>query len=306
MSKLYKDRLVNVKRGSDQSIICQCPACAAMGEDQVNKNHLKIFKTGAFSCVKYQGDKDHNKIIYNMLFDADGDDYIIDNFGIQKPNYVKFYPEETLLKLVKNHDYWINRKISIDVLDMLEGGLAPSDEKGKLSGRYCFPIRDLNRKIIGFSGRLATYNTFAPKWKHLFKVGDVAYPFHITKPYIEKEKSVILVESIGDMLALMTHGIFNVLVIFGLHIKSKVISALISSNPNKIIISTNNDSDKQGAGNKAALKIHSKLYNFFDQSRLEVYIPKSKDWGEANELGTQELLELRKKIDEEREKYISQ
>lgn len=290
MSKLRTEKLTNVQRMQDGGIVCQCPACAQMGEDRTQKNHLKIFKNGAFSCIKYQNDKQHNKLIYKLVFDSGDNEEIIDDY---KPtvSQVKFYPESILDKLIKDHSYWLNRNISLDVLEKMQGGIAAKDEKSKLSGRYCFPIRDLNNKIVGFSGRLVANNEFSTKWKHLFKVRNVAYPFNFAEKYIKESRCVVLVESIGDMLALMSHGINNVLVIFGLNIQSKMIGALISADPLKIIISTNND--KNAAGNDASKKIIYKLRHFFDESRLEIHLPQSKDWGEATK---EEIEELKQKI----------
>ena len=57
---------------------------------------------------------------------------------------------------------------------------------------------------------------------------------------IYKNKEVILVESIGDSMALYENGYKNNLVTFGLDVSQKLMTTLITLNPEKIIISTNN------------------------------------------------------------------
>ena len=111
---------------------------------------------------------------------------------------------------------------------------------------------------------------------------------------IIKSKSVVITESIGDNLALLKHNINNSIVIFGLNLSSKTMKFLIETNLNHIIISTNNDIDKNSAGNKAAEDIKKKLLNFFDEKRIHVMLPKSKDWGCSSEL---DILAFKDQID---------
>ena len=72
-------------------------------------------------------------------------------------------------------------------------------------------------------------NASRPKWKHLGKKSQWIYPYYspnirkdIHDSILEKE-SVILVESIGDMLNLFQHGIYNVLVTFSTVISSPLL-----------------------------------------------------------------------------------
>ena len=82
---------------------------------------------------------------------------------------------------------------------------------------------------------------------------------------------------------------YNSIVIFGLNISSKLMKFLIESNPNHIIISTNNDIEKNSAGNKAAEDMKKKLLNFFDERRIHIMLPKSKDWGESSQSDIEEF-----------------
>ncbi len=59
-------KLENVDRKPDGSVVARCPACAKKGGDQTNKNHLKIYPDGSFSCAANQGDKAHNREILTL------------------------------------------------------------------------------------------------------------------------------------------------------------------------------------------------------------------------------------------------
>lgn len=67
MSESYIDRskLDNTRsRGDD--IICACPACREDGKDRAGDN-LKIFASGAYSCIAHPRDGDHNRRIFALV-----------------------------------------------------------------------------------------------------------------------------------------------------------------------------------------------------------------------------------------------
>ena len=145
-----------------------------------------------------------------------------------------------------------------------------------------FPVYDDEGLIIGIDGR--TIFDATPKWKKLGYKLDWIFPLFAI-PEISKTGEVILVESIGDTLALYDAGIKNVFCLFSVKISSKVISKLIELGVKKIIIATNNDKDNEinprtrEAGNQAAIKIREKLLNFFDDSVIHIKLPIKKDFG---------------------------
>ena len=87
---------------------------------------------------------------------------------------------------------------------------------------------------------------------------------------VEEQKEIILIESVGDMLSLWEAGIKNSMVIFGLDVSVPQLNALIRRDPNKIIISLNNDEKNNSAGNLAAEKLKRKLLKYFDVKRKKV------------------------------------
>ena len=214
---------------------------------------------------------------------------------IEKPkaltSQVQYFDKSLLLKLAKNDDYWNNRGISSSTLAPFCGGLAST---GKMYNRYTFPIFDNKDNIIGFSGRdVAPFSLEGrPKWKHIGDKKEWVYPLKVNLQDIRSRKKIILVESIGDMLALRENGISNSVVTFGLNISAKIIYSLIALNPYKIIVAFNNDSDNNGAGNEAAVVAKNKLLNYFDKSQVSINLPLgAKDFGDLNLFDKSKILE---------------
>lgn len=282
--RLDLSRLINVKRQPDGSIQCQCPACAVEGNDKTGKNHLRVYGSGAFNCILHGQDKIHNRAIraylVNTALDDNPDIVYIDPEPTIKVD--KVYPEDTLSKLMPIYDYWIDRGAKPEVLRKLEGGLAPEDEKSKLSNRFIFPIRGSDNRIYGFTGRLTQDNSFAPSWKHLGKKGSFIFPARrLSEPHIRANSQVILVESVGCVLALAGAGIWNTICLFGLNLSSKQLAYLLSLGVKQIVIATNNE--ESGIGNRAADRLQDRLSAFFTPENLIIHLPYDKDFMEMSQ-----------------------
>lgn len=292
-------KLINPQRTSDGGWICACPACQKEGKDLHGRNHLKIHKNGAFGCAVDQSPA-HDRLIYQLLKDPSAQ--VIEYIDPEpRLNVERIYPEDSLAKLIPDYSYWFNRGMKEAVLRKLECGLASSEEKGKLSGRSVFPIRNLDGQIMGFTGRLVGESSFAPKWKHLVRSSKTVYPWNVNGEAIRKQKVAVLVESVGDLLALMSHDINPVLCIFGLNLNGLIISTLIGEDIKKVVISLNRDDDPKKA-QAASEKIHRKLLNFWAPDRVINRPPSEgwKDWGkcaEGGEAGAAELAQFKKEID---------
>lgn len=189
-------------------------------------------------------------------------------------NDIKKFDKSLLIKLDKNHDYWMGRGISKHIIEEFKGGVALN---GRMANRYVFPIFNERHDLVGFSGRTLFKNTKSPKWKHLGKKSLWCYPVFLNQESIIEEKEVILVESIGDMLALFNSGIRNVIVTFGLDISSAIIEYLLKVDVNRIYISFNNDINNNNSGNIAAQEGKEKLINYFDESQISIALPESKN-----------------------------
>lgn len=201
---------------------------------------------------------------------------------------IKTFDPSCLSRLQDSHWYWVARNIKEETVKIFTGGIAM---KGKMAERYVFPIFDFQKNLVGFSGRDLSNLKTRPKWKHIGNKSNWVYPATICEKEITKLKEVIIVESIGDMLALYNVGIENVLVSFGLNIGGGIIKFLLKKDCKKIIIAFNNDVANNLAGNEAAEKEKEKLSIYFDPGQIEVRLPQKKDFGEMTK---EEILDWKK------------
>jgi DNA primase len=203
--------------------------------------------------------------------------------SIEKIEMDEIYPEDCLSKLLPHYKFYNDRGISDETLKKLKGGFATN---GKLNKRFIFPIYNEFNQIHGFSGRDMTSSEGRPKWKHIGKKKSWIYPLYAnkeTKTAIQEKDSVILVESIGDLLKLNERGYYNTLVTFGLDLPNKLIFSLISLNPSKVILSLNNDSgSSRNRGLEASIKNYLKLLNYLEPDKILICLPTAKDFGEMS------------------------
>lgn len=197
------------------------------------------------------------------------------------------FNSDLLKDLLPSFAFYKNKGISEKTLREFNGGVKTC---GKLNNRFVFPIFDENKKIVGVSGRdLLNNSETRPKWKILGKKNNFIFPAHLSGNEIELKSEVVLVESIGDALALYDAGIKNILVLFGTKVSKAIVLYLIRQNVNKIIIATNNDVDSStNWGEEAAKNIYKQLLNFFDSSKIEIRLPAKNDFGTMSK---EEILE---------------
>jgi 5S rRNA maturation endonuclease (ribonuclease M5) len=105
------------------------------------------------------------------------------------------------------------------------------------------------------------------KWKHNlgFKSQEHLYNFWFAKDYIQKSKSIILVESPGNVWRLEEAGIHNSVAIFGSSLSDKQKLLIDSSGAMNIILLMDNDD----AGQKAVKQITEKckkIYRIYSPS----------------------------------------
>jgi len=199
------------------------------------------------------------------------------------------YPEEALDRLLPHYKFYNSKGISDETLKFYKCGLATT---GAMNNRYVFPIYNDTAKICGFSGRDASNGANRAKWKHMGRKTSWSYPLYLgagsklqVLEAIDQKKEVILVESIGDSMALFENGYKNNLVTFGLDASPKLMTTLITLNPEKITIATNNDSSAdRNRGLESAVKIFIKLLKYFDIDSLTIKPPLKNDFGKMHEL----------------------
>lgn len=206
----------------------------------------------------------------------------------------KTFPDSILDRLLPNYSFYMKKGVSQQVLEYYRCGLATN---GKMYQRLVFPIFNDAGQISGFAGRdmLDSPERKKKKWKILGQKKNFKYPFNICKngkfPFRNKvlnADTVILIESIGDSLALSEAGLTNHLVCFGTAISPAVLSCLTSSNCQRILLCFNNDKfkddgddreDGKNPGEKAGEKAKTVLNRYFyDRDIVICELPK-KDFG---------------------------
>jgi hypothetical protein len=207
----------------------------------------------------------------------DVDEFSVSSHAPAKLQMPRKFDKNVLLRLSKDTEYWEGRGISAKTLERFGGGVA---NVGKMANRYVFPIYNCKGEIVGFSGRdLLEYPTKdRMKWKHIGDAGQWVYPAFLNAETIRRSQAVILVESIGDMLALFNTGIENVLCIFGVNLGAGIINFLLKIDAQSICIALNNDTNSL-VGNTRALEIEQQLHNYFDSEQVAVCLPEKKDFG---------------------------
>lgn len=205
-----------------------------------------------------------------------------------KLKFEKFFPQDSLDGLLPNNFYWNERGITDETLSDFNCGLS---SEGKMYQRYVFPVFNKNQRIIGMAGR-SVNNSRSPKWKLLGGKQNFIYPFFnkdksenfACQNSINQLKTVILVESIGDMLKLWQNDIKNVLVLFGTSLSSKLKCHLVSLNLENVIVATNNDEKDdslfgENVGLDSAKKIKSKLSKIYNKEKIKICLPNKNDFG---------------------------
>lgn len=109
--------------------------------------------------------------------------------------------------------------------NMLEvSGLFKKNDRGYLYDAYrnrvIFPIKDIHGRVIGFGGRIIDDSSQEAKYINspktsVYEKGRNLYGLDITRKYITRENSAILVEGYLDALALFQAGVKNVCACLG-------------------------------------------------------------------------------------------
>lgn len=244
------------------------PSCLA-----VNK------KTGQW---KDWGSTDHGSLEYLIKITTGGKiDFqpIINDVDDLKEEISISFNKEEIKALLPSYSFYNKKGISNETLKLFQGGFC---QGGKMYNRFVFPIYNRSgMELVGLAGRAILENPV--KWKLMGKKTKWSYPLFVSESQIIQKKSVILVESIGDLLSLYESGIKNVLVLFGTAISNHMISEIITLCVSRIIIATNNDSQKNiNAGQIAAQKIKEKLSCWFSTSSVDICLPEQNDFGDMS------------------------
>ena len=209
--------------------------------------------------------------------------------------------------------YFIDRGFSSEILIKYDVGECISDGK-EMHDRAVVPVYDVSHQyMVGCSGRsifnicnkCSSYhqdNNNCPdndykwqysKWKHNkgFKTQDYLYNLWYAKDYIQQNKSVILVESPGNVWRLEEAGIHNSVALFGSVLQDKQKLLLDLSGAMSIYVLMDNDE----AGKKASEKIYEKCHKTYNIYNIDI------DHPDVAEMSVEEVKEII--VPQIREKY---
>ena len=194
----------------------------------------------------------------------------------------EIYPESILDNLLPHYKFYINKGINKAVLEKLKGGLAT---RGQMYQRFVFLFIMNTIKymvfLVGICLRKKA-NQNGSIWG--VKVAGFTQLTPLLTFNESSQDHVIIVESIGDCLNLMTQGFDNVLVSFGLDISSKLLCSIVKFGFSNVILSLNNDMNKSdNRGMQASIKNYLKLLNYFDKDNVKICLPIKNDFGDMNE-----------------------
>ena len=157
--------------------------------------------------------------------------------------------------------YFIQRGFDPKVLDRYDVGDCVKEGK-EMFNRAVVPIYDTDyRYMIGCTGR-TTIDGTKPKWRHNsgFKAEENLYNFWYAKEIIQKTKTVILVESPGNVWRLEENNIRNSVALFGSNLNDKQKMLLDTSGAMKLVVIMDSDDAGEKARNQIDRKC-SKIYN---------------------------------------------
>ena len=162
-----------------------------------------------------------------------------------------------------------------------------------LNDRIVFPIRDLDGKIIAYTGRTlwnhkdengvpSWERIGAPKWKHIGRSSHSFFDAYRAQHAIRNAKSVLLCEGVLDVLKLEQAGVQIALACFGISLSNLQKQLLSQLGVTKIWLG--GDSDE--AGQKGFNKVYRRLNGMFNVKKVQLV---SKDWGDMTVPEIQEL-----------------
>ncbi len=231
-------------------------------------------ETGSFTDLlkKSLGEKAEEKIKNLDFSNSD----VPDRFKMDKLHMSKKFSLDDLGTVIRNYNFYNKRGISEETQKLFDVSVCMS---GKMCRRVVFPIYEPSGEVLGFAGRSIFPNDI--KWKKTGETKNWRYPLFLSEEFIKSTKEVILVESIGDCLALWDAGIKNILCLFGIKLLKGVKQELLRLSPKKVYICTNNEPDNHSRGNNAAKLIYKDLAMFFNEDKLEIKLPPQKDFGDC-------------------------
>lgn len=257
-----------------------------------NPTALKIYKNSGVWIDFVDGDgkaQSFKKLLQKTTGKEDVSQFELEQLRYERRQFLseeKTFPDDCLGRLLPDYDFFLHKEkdasITAATQKAYSAGVAT---KGSLYNRVVFPIRNKDGKIHGFSGRDITGRSRI-KWLHNGKANNWLYPYYTVnecRESIRERGYLILVESIGDSMALYQAGFPNNIVAFTNSISPRLVARLAALNVD-VVVAFNNDHQKplaQNEGVKGGINSLLKLFQLIDFKKLWFMPPvKHVDFGE--------------------------
>jgi len=164
---------------------------------------------------------------------------------------------EVLTRHLRGREYHLDDALEIGLLSKREGGNGPYD---RFRGRFIFPIRDRQGRVVGFGGR-ALSDEQQPKYLNtpqspLFDKSHLLYGIDRATDHIRKQQEVVIVEGYVDALTAHQFGYRNVVATMGTALTEQQVGLVKRLAP-RIILALDADT----AGQMAMLRAVDTLRN---------------------------------------------
>ena len=205
----------------------------------------QLLDINKLSADYYSEQLNKNETIKEYLYQRNFNDDMIKLFQLG-------YSDKSSSKLLS---FLQDQKFSSEALK--KSGLFSNSQRGyfdRFFSRLIFPITDKSGNVIAFAGRDLTNKQNTAKYINsietpIYNKSKTFYGLNLSKDFIRKENSIILVEGYFDLIRLYQHNIKNVVAISGTSF-TDLHASIIKQYSKNIIIAFDGDS----AGKKAAIR----------------------------------------------------
>ncbi len=164
---------------------------------------------------------------------------------------------EVLTRYLRGREYNLDDALEIGLLSQRDGGNGPYD---RFRGRFLFPIRDRQGRVVGFGGR-ALSDEQQPKYLNtpqspLFDKSHLLYGIDRATDPIRKQQEVVIVEGYVDALTAHQFGYRNVVATMGTALTEQQVGLVKRLAP-RIVLAL----DADAAGQLAMLRAVDTLRN---------------------------------------------
>ena len=196
----------------------------------------------------YLHNSDEGKLALKYLLDRGIDEEIIEAFDIGLAPSEKDYLYQAL-----------NAK-EFGVIDQIESGMIRKEKNDSyidtFRSRIMFPIKDLNNRVVGFSGRVYLPGDKSPKYINsnenlIFHKSELLYNYSNANEHARRENYVFVFEGFMDVIAAYKAGIKASVATMGTAFTKQHLKAL-NALTNKVILCFDGDQAGINATSKAA------------------------------------------------------